>query len=230
MKSNAPKNTTFSKVFPFLLIIVGSITFPVGLLLLGIGVFLVVVQTKNNKDSDATQENQAETPSPFSVPTTSPAPSPTEATATASQKKTETHRVAGINFRLDEIKDLMDESYAYSWTKKELVEEGRVDERVYKFGVYYGTAALVPEPDNPHDPKAIKVLTAGVHIGYIKAGSCAHIHKILREDRIEKVEVEIKGGDYKIVLEDYDDYTGKSTYTLERDAIPFSAVLTVTLK
>ena len=171
-----------------------------------------------------------------SKPTPAPTPSPTkveaasEPVAETPKKKIENHRVAGTSFRLDSIKDLMFENPAYDFSKKELIDDGRTDERIYEFAVYEDSAVLEPEPDNPEDPKAIKVLTSGVHIGYIKAGSCAHIHKLLREERIEKATIEIKGGKYKILLEDYDDYTDKSSYSLERDSIPFSAVLTLTLK
>lgn len=145
-------------------------------------------------------------------------------------KKTEKHHVAGTSFRLADIEGLLSENAAFYWSKKELVDAGYIEERVYKIGPYYGTAELVPEPENPHDPKAIKVMVAGVHVGYIKAGSCAHIHKLIREERLKKIEVEIKGGDYKIVFENYDDYTEKSTYSLERDSFPFSAVLIITLE
>lgn len=146
------------------------------------------------------------------------------------QKKPEKHHVAGTSFHLDAIKCLLKENSAYDWTKKELIDAGRIEERVYKMGPYYGTATLEPEPDNPQDPKAIKVMVEGKHIGYIKSGSCSHIHKLLREDGIEKVKVEIKGGAYKIVLEDYDDYTDKSTYSMERDSFPFCATIILNLK
>lgn len=146
------------------------------------------------------------------------------------QKKIEKHRVAGVSFREDAIMDLMGENSAYFFTKNELVDAGYIGERIYKMWPYYGAAILEPEPDNPEDPKAIKVMTAGVHVGYIKSGSCAHIHKVLREGRLETAKIEIDGGDYKIVLEDYDDYTDKSTYSLEKDSVPIHAVLTLTLK
>lgn len=164
------------------------------------------------------------------VPDSAPEPLASKPKEAAPPKKTETHRVAGENYYLDAIRDLMDENSAYSFSKKELIDYGYIDERIYEFDVYSGVAVLEPEPDNPHDPKAIKVITDGVHIGYIKAGSCAHIHKLLREDMIETARVEIKGGKYKILSEDYDDYSEKSTYTLERDSIPLSAVVTLTLK
>lgn len=157
-------------------------------------------------------------------------PSKPEPKVKEPQKKTETHRVAGVSFREEALTDLMGENSCYSYSKTELVREGYVDERVYKFNPYQGSAELVPEPDNPQDSKAIKVLVEGVHIGYIKAGSCSHLHNLMRDARIETIEVEIKGGDYKIVFEDYNDITDKSTYTLDRDNAPISAVLTVTLK
>jgi hypothetical protein len=78
----------------------------------------------------------------------------------------------------------------------------------------------VPEPENPHDPKAIKVLVDGVHVGYIKAGSCAHIHKLIRENRIQKIVPRIVGGKYKELycFDEYDRRAGRSAgYELEKD-------------
>lgn len=161
---------------------------------------------------------------------TAPEPPKAEPAPAAPPKKTETHRLAGEDYYLDAIRDLMVENSMYSWGKKELIDYGYIDERIYEFDVYSGVAVLEPEPDNPHDPKAIRVLTDGVHIGYIKAGSCAHIHKLLRDGGIETARVDIKGGKYKILVEEYDDYTDKTTYTLERGSIPLSAVVTLTLK
>jgi hypothetical protein len=145
------------------------------------------------------------------------------------QPKVEHHRIAGTSFRLDAIKELLDENPDYPLNKRELIDQGLTDERIYKMEVYNHSAVLEPEPENPTDPKAIKVLTEGVHIGYIKAGPCAHIHKALREGRIESAEIEIKGGEYKILLEDVDE-DGESVYSLERATVPFSAVLSLTLK
>ena len=41
--------------------------------------------------------------------------------------------------------------------------------------------ALVPEPDNPHDPQAIKVLdaTETEHVGYVPADRCADLGELL---------------------------------------------------
>lgn len=222
--TNSKSSGRFRASLPVILLVVGLFTLPVGLIFIAVGAFQLVAKRKYNHPDDASQEGSADTPvSNYSSPT----PTPSE---DVPKKKTESHHVAGISFREEDVKDLMGENAAYGFTKKELVDEGYIGERVYKMEPYYGAADLEPEPDNPHDPKAIKVMTAGTHIGYIKAGSCAHIHNLLRGDLIEKAEVEIKGGAYRIVLEDYDDYTEKSTYSLERGTIPIHAVLTLTLK
>lgn len=158
-----------------------------------------------------------------------PEPLKPEPLVSTPQSKVEHHRIAGTSFRLGVIEKLLDENTDYSLTKRELIEQGFTNERIYKREVYNNFAVLEPEPENPTDPKAIKVLTEGVHIGYIKAGSCAHIHKALREGRIERAVVEIKGGEYKILLEDFDE-EGESVYSLERYTVPLSAILSITLK
>lgn len=171
-----------------------------------------------------TSTPQDPTPEPLK-----PEPFKPEPLVSPPQSKVEHHRIAGTSFRLGVIEKLLDENTDYSLSKRELIEQGFTNERIYKRGVYNNFAVLEPEPENPTDPKAIKVLTEGVHIGYIKAGSCAHIHKALREGRIERAEVEIKGGEYKILLEDFDE-EGESVYSLERYTVPLSAILSITLK
>ena len=223
----------FSISLPFILIVLGLFTLPVGLIFMSVGFFLWAIQCIQYRASKASQDAQQETPTTSSYSPSQPDPEPEpepEPTVEVPKKKTQTHRVAGVSFREAILKDLMGENSYYTCSKTDLISYGCVDERIYKFNVYNGSAELVPEPDNPHDPKAVKVLVEGMHIGYIKEGSCSRIHNLMRDDRIEKIKVEIKGGDYKVIYEEYDDYTDKSTYSLDKDSAPFSAVLTITLK
>lgn len=142
---------------------------------------------------------------------------------------TERHKVAGVSYHVGALLPLGTSNPDFGLTKKQMVAEGLTDERVYRtdFGLYPGE--LIPEPDNPADPKAIKVMARGVHIGYIKKGSCAHIHKLLREDRIEAVSCDIGGGAYKIVTTDCNE-DGDEVYTLEADTVPYYAVVVIKLK
>jgi hypothetical protein len=45
---------------------------------------------------------------------------------------------------------------------------------------YECAAELVPEPDNPHDPFAVKVLIEGEHVGYLSRGNAKRLGKRLR--------------------------------------------------
>lgn len=131
-----------------------------------------------------------------------------------------TYKVTGLAHYMENLMALASENDDYRLSKRDLIDNGLTDERVYQYEFYVNKAELVPEPDNPHDPKAIKVLVDGQHVGYIKAGSCAHLNKVIREGRIEKIDVEVGGGKYKIVREDCDEF-GKDVYEMERDDIPF---------
>lgn len=135
----------------------------------------------------------------------------------------ERHRVAGINYRTNVVKALAVENPDYWKTKKQLIAAGLVDLSVYEYNFDPMKAELVPEPDNPHDPKAIKVIVEGQHIGYIKSGSCAHVHKLLQAGQIARVTCQIGGGRYKYLAQDEDD----GTYTLESDESPFSAKIAI---
>ena len=167
----------------------------------------------------AARSTPSQQSTPQTLPEKAPAPEPVKA---------ERHHVAGTSFRLDAIKAMGVKNFDYDKSKRELIEDGLTGERIWRTDYFPRVTTLEPEPDNPEGPKAIKVVVDGVHIGYIKKGSCAHIHKAIREGRVERVECEIKGGKYKIVLEDFDE-DGDSVYTLDSDDVPLYAELYITL-
>lgn len=160
--------------------------------------------------------SQVEEPKP------QPEPQPEEYTV-------KTYKATGMEHRLDNLLRLGIENPSYSWTKKELIEEGLTEERIWETEFYPSKVELVPEPDNPYDPNAIKVVVDGEHVAYIKQGSCKHLLKVIKEDRIKKIECEIGGGRYKYIAEDYNDY-GKEVYTLDRDTVPYFVHLQITEK
>lgn len=181
----------------------------------GLAIYLCKKWDKHTAKSPVQQINPAE---------------PTQAEPTqAEPEKVERHRVAGTSFRMTDIMSLGVENDDYSLTKRMMIDEGLIGERVYKMDFYAYDVELLPEPENPEDPRAIRVVVDDVHIGYIKKGSCAHIHNLLREGKIESIECEIKGGQYKILLEDCDEY-GKDTYELEKDEAPIYADLFIKIK
>lgn len=119
-------------------------------------------------------------------------------------KHVERFNIAGTSFRQDAIFSLAQDNDDYRLTNKELVEQGYEDERCYKYYFNPKGTQLVPEPDNEHDPNAIKVITGGIHIGYVKASDCAHIKELMESGSVSSYGVDLEGGPYRIVSEDED--------------------------
>ena len=138
----------------------------------------------------------------------------------------ETHKVTGTNHYLDNIKNLATPNSYYDLSKSDMIEYGLDGDRIYQYDYYPKNIELVPEPDNPHDTKAIKVIIDGEHVGYIKQGSCPRIHNLINKNLIEKIDAEIEGGKYKIVL--YDEYEDK--YSMEKDEKYLSVNLKIFIK
>jgi hypothetical protein len=143
-------------------------------------------------------------------------------------KKTARHKVAGTSYRQAAIKAMGTKNPAYALTKAELFKRGL--QEVYEYTFQPKKAELVPEPENPEDPNAIKVLVDGVHVGYIKSGSCAHIHKLIREGRIEKIEPQIVGGKSKYLCTYDAGAKSLNDYTLEKNDASFGVQISITEK
>lgn len=142
----------------------------------------------------------------------------------------ERHNIAGTSFRQDEIKDLGTYNDDYDMTKKEIIDSFMYDEKIYQFSFCPHSVVLEEEPDNPHDPNAIKLLIDNVHVGYIKRGSCAHVKKLIRNDKIKSLTASIYGGKYKIVKSEFDDEKFEEVYKLEKGESDFFVSLYITLK
>ena len=136
-------------------------------------------------------------------------------------KKVSTFRVAGVSYRQDDILELADENSDFSMTRREIIDAGMENERIYQYEFDPHRVELIPEPSNPYDPNAIKVVIDNVHVGYIKKGSTTRVRNLLNAGG--KVTAEIKGGPYKILL--YRNEDGKDSYEMEHEEIPFSVAV-----
>lgn len=141
----------------------------------------------------------------------------------------ERHKLAGTSYHMDAIMALAEENPDYDLTKREIIDDDLVGERIYQYAFTDGPVELVDDPDNEHDPNAIKVLVAGQHIGYIKRGSTGRIHNLQRAGRVLGVTAEIYGGKYKIVTCD-EDYDGTEHYDLIRDESLYGAAIEILVR
>lgn len=139
--------------------------------------------------------------------------------------KTETLHITGTSHYMDNILDLASENYLYDYSKKELMENGLEDEKIYQYEFYPSKVELVADPENQYDSNAIKVLIDDVHVGYVKSGSCTHVKKLLNSGRITAIDAKIYGGAYKLLWEDDD---GK--YQIERNHTPIKINVKITTR
>ena len=167
-----------------------------------------------------------------------PAPAAVEATAVEAapqpeaqpaQKPTviyETHRVAGTSHRQKTLQELgMPNSDYDDLTASEAAETYDVGDRIYEYTFYGETPALVPEPSNPYDPRAIRVEVDGKHIGYIKKGSTSRVRNLMESGRVLSIHVEMYGGRYKELVE-----TDEGRPRFEKDETDYGAKLIFHLK
>ena len=186
------------------------------LIFLGIGLGLLIWHYNGKKKVEAPKDITPEAPSP--APAEPPAPEAPAQPVTVANVKT--YKVTGMSHHMENLMALAEENDDYKLGKRELVDADLIGERVWKYEFYPLKTELVPEPDNPVDPNAIKVVVDGQHVGYIKSGSCAHLLKVISEDRLGRIGCQIGGGKYKYIDEDYNE-DGDSIYTLEKDELAY---------
>jgi len=154
------------------------------------------------------------------TPPPAPVPAPTP-TSKPRKHKTESHKVAGVSFKQKEIQSIGTRNNDYDLSASEFKDSFEPWEKVYQYEFDLAAAELVPEEHNVATGNyAIKVMADNVHIGYIKSGSVSHVRKLIENDAIQSVDVEIKGGKYKMLDEDGD---------IQRESIGYYAKVTLTL-
>lgn len=114
----------------------------------------------------------------------------------------------GMFARMDALLPLVRKKPEY-WELSDANLMAQQDEgaRVYAYSPRHLDCELAPEPDNPHDPNAIKVMLDGRHVGYVPAEECADVLPLL--SRAQKIRAHIFGGPSKVVsggtVHHYDD-------------------------
>lgn len=130
--------------------------------------------------------------------------------------------VAGTQYHLDELLELSYENPVFDYSKRELIDNGYEDERIYEYEFEACKVELIEEPDNPHDPNAVKVVIDGRHVGYIKSGSCSHVKKLLHSGNVISISADVYGGKYKLLYQDDDEQ-----YCIETNESPFDVKVSI---
>lgn len=114
------------------------------------------------------------------------------------------YKVAGITYHIDDIMDeLASENEDFLLSRSELRQEYDDGDRVDQFTFDIQHAELVEEPDNPHDPNAIRIDADGVTIGYVAKSDQKEVLEKMRSDDYLGIEVtELHNGMYWDISED----------------------------
>lgn len=123
-------------------------------------------------------------------------------------------KVAGTTSYKKNIQNLADDNDDFSMSKKDIRDNCMEDERIYKYDFTVRKVELVPEPDNPEDPNAIKIIADDEHIGYVPASKCKRVRKLLDSPDLDSIYCDIYGGKYKI-LKNGDLETDETEYGAE---------------
>ena len=113
--------------------------------------------------------------------------------------------VAGVSTRQEVFKKAGYRNDEYSLSKKRIIDEGLEDVDIpqYEFGTVH--IGLELEPENEHDPNAVKVLLNDEQIGYIPADDSEYVHDMMEDDRIADIDAKIVGGPLKRYNSDTDE-------------------------
>lgn len=123
-----------------------------------------------------------------SVRVSGPAPAP----AKKGELKRINLRVHGTSFRQADIESLLINTEAYGARElKEMYD----DYELIQLDIFKESpVTLEPEPTNEYDPNAVKVLIAGVMVGYIGKNNCAACKRRLEAGKIKRITAEVVGG------------------------------------
>lgn len=145
---------------------------------------------------------------------------------------TKEFRVAGTSYNQDTLMEFADENEDYYLSKRERFElvSGLSDDREWLYEFCKPSVELIPEPENEHDPNAIRVEFNGKKAGYVPKEYCKKVKSMLSAEGCS-VSAVIGGGPFRdmILHEDFDgDEERISDYDLIDDETPISAKIVIT--
>lgn len=115
--------------------------------------------------------------------------------------KTERFKLAGCSYYQDNIITLAAVNPDYDMPSKDIKACFDEGELIPEYKFLHPNCELVPEPSNQYDANAVKVLIDNVHVGYIKAGSCSHVKKLLTDKKARFYVDKMGMGNYKKIID-----------------------------
>lgn len=120
---------------------------------------------------------------------------------------------------IDDIMNLVEKNEDYKLKKKDLIEDNRVDEKIFKYEL--NTQATI-SPVSCGGVEQLQVFVHNTHIGNIKKGGMSRVRNLLKKANIQRIDAEVTGGEYK-ELTIWDD-----EYNLAETEKPFGITIEIT--
>lgn len=143
-----------------------------------------------------------------------------------------TVKVVGTEYRnLESILSLVTPNPDYQLDKRAMVNKYPDGNVVYEYIFQEQEASFEFEPTNEYDPNAIKVVIRGIHVGYVKKGSCSRIRNLINQGEIESISAKITGGNNNELYRDIDDgEMSLSDFVFSKNKGAIRITLTLTLR
>lgn len=123
---------------------------------------------------------------------------------------------------MKDIMELVDLNEDYKLKKKDLIEDNREDEKIFKYEL--NTQATITPISCEGGVEQLQVFVYNTHIGNIKKGGMSKVKKLLKNGNIQRIDAEVSGGEYKL-LQTWDD-----KYDLVESEKPFSITIEITYR
>ena len=107
--------------------------------------------------------------------------------------------VVGIHYHPDSIKRIAIANPDWRKGAKTLVAEGKAGQPVLHYTYPTKPVQILPDEKGIYDKKALMVLLAGEHVGYISREDQEHVKRILAGNSIKYITAKAEGGEYKVI-------------------------------
>lgn len=141
-------------------------------------------------------------------------------------RKSERFKIVGTKYRIKNIKKIVVENDDFNLSRDDLFYSFPEDSEISQYELISDNIELIPEPENIHDSNAVKVEIDGVHVGYVKKGSCTHVKNLLASPTLK--EVKLDKFLYGKVKKIYSDDNGKLHISRKEFQYPLIDVVIVT--
>ncbi len=129
--------------------------------------------------------------------------------------------IAGLQHYWDDVMNhLAVDNDEYGMSKKELIDEYRIDERVYRYDFEAGHVELVQEPDDSKYAGAVRIVADGILIGYIPHSRAEEARNLIANDDAHGFMLSIEGGEFHEVREEEDDDRNEKYVMVTDEAFP----------